>query len=266
MRAGDDVLPALRRADPGGACPDGTFTEVVTGDTVSHGKPHPEPYLTAAKLLGVHPEDCLAIEDSDPGTTSAVAAGCTGAGHPEPRAGQHRRAAGSTATRWPASTSLRSDGWDRSPSAVQELPVHDTRVDPMPLPIEDYALVGDRRTAALVGRNGSVDWLCLPRFDSSACFAALLGDESNGHWQLEPEGEYDVTRTYLGDTALLETTFTTDRRAGHAARRDAHQRPSGRPGAPGDRRPRHGADAPRVGRPLRLRQGPPVGVPGARQG
>ena len=62
----------------------------------------------------------------------------------------------------------------------------------MPLPIEDYALVGDRGTAALIGRNGSVDWLCLPRFDSSACFAALLGDERNGHWQLEPEGEYDV--------------------------------------------------------------------------
>ncbi len=79
----------------------------------------------------------------------------------------------------------------------------------MPLPIEDYAFVGDRGTAALIGRNGSVDWLCLPRFDSPACFAALLGDERNGHWQLEPEGEYDVTRTYLGDTALLETTFTT---------------------------------------------------------
>ncbi|GAA2119047.1 glycoside hydrolase family 15 protein [Nocardioides bigeumensis] len=79
----------------------------------------------------------------------------------------------------------------------------------MPLPIEDYALVGDRGTAALVGNNGSVDWLCLPRFDSSACFAALLGDEDNGHWQLVPEGEYDVQRSYLADTALLETTFTT---------------------------------------------------------
>ena len=56
--------------------PEGTFTEVVTGDSVSQGKPHPEPYLTAAKLLGVQPEDCLAVEDSDPGTTSAVAAGC----------------------------------------------------------------------------------------------------------------------------------------------------------------------------------------------
>ncbi len=56
--------------------PEGTFTDVVTGDSVSRGKPHPEPYLTAAKLLGVQPENCLAVEDSDPGTTSAVAAGC----------------------------------------------------------------------------------------------------------------------------------------------------------------------------------------------
>ncbi len=79
----------------------------------------------------------------------------------------------------------------------------------MALPIEDYALIGDRRTAALVGRNGSVDWLCLPRFDSSACFAALLGDEHHGHWQLCPEGEYDVSRRYVGASSVLETTFTT---------------------------------------------------------
>ncbi len=52
--------------------------------------------------------------------------------------------------------------------------------------IEDYALVGDHQTAALVGMNGSVDWLCLPRFDSAACFAALLGDERNGHWRIAP--------------------------------------------------------------------------------
>ena len=64
----DPVLAAL---------PPGLFDHVVTGDAVSRGKPHPEPYLTAARLLGVAPEDCLAIEDSEPGTTSAVAAGCT---------------------------------------------------------------------------------------------------------------------------------------------------------------------------------------------
>ncbi|GAA3307093.1 hypothetical protein GCM10020295_65050 [Streptomyces cinereospinus] len=52
--------------------------------------------------------------------------------------------------------------------------------------IEDYALIGDEQTAALVGRDGSVDWLCLPRFDSAACFARLLGDEQNGHWRIAP--------------------------------------------------------------------------------
>ncbi|MCW2845034.1 MAG: Trehalase [Nocardioides sp.] len=79
----------------------------------------------------------------------------------------------------------------------------------MPLPIEDYALIGDRRTAALVGRNGSIDWLCLPRFDSPACLAALLGTEDHGHWQIWPEGDYESERRYVGVSAVLETTFTT---------------------------------------------------------
>ncbi|WP_327175030.1 glycoside hydrolase family 15 protein [Streptomyces sp. NBC_01335] len=79
--------------------------------------------------------------------------------------------------------------------------------------IEDYALIGDLQTAALVGRNGSVDWLCLPRFDSGACFAALLGDEDNGHWRIAPEGttasDICTRRGYAGDSLVLETYWET---------------------------------------------------------
>ncbi|MEO7746244.1 MAG: glycoside hydrolase family 15 protein [Actinomycetota bacterium] len=75
--------------------------------------------------------------------------------------------------------------------------------------IEDYAVLGDLSTAALVGIDGSVDWLCLPRFDSPACFAALLGTPDHGRWLLAPEGEYTVSRRYVGDTFVLESTYTT---------------------------------------------------------
>jgi GH15 family glucan-1,4-alpha-glucosidase len=77
-------------------------------------------------------------------------------------------------------------------------------------PIEDYAMIGDRHTAALVASNGSIDWWCVPRFDSPACFAALLGDEENGHWQLCPVGDYEVSRAYVENSVALQTTFTTD--------------------------------------------------------
>ena len=77
--------------------------------------------------------------------------------------------------------------------------------------IEDYGLVGDLQTAALVSRDGCIDWLCLPRFDSGAVFASLLGDAENGHWTLQPEGEFrSPRRRYRGDTLVLETELETD--------------------------------------------------------
>ena len=79
----------------------------------------------------------------------------------------------------------------------------------MALPIEQYGIIGDTHTAALVGSNGSIDWLCLPHFDSEACFASLLGERSNGCWQIAPTAEYTVTRRYRPDTLVLETEFTT---------------------------------------------------------
>src|SRR5215216_3304365 len=77
--------------------------------------------------------------------------------------------------------------------------------------IEDYALIGDCQSAALVSRTGSIDWLCWPRFDSDACFAALLGTPDNGRWLLAPAGEIrSVRRHYRDETLVLETEFTTD--------------------------------------------------------
>jgi GH15 family glucan-1,4-alpha-glucosidase len=78
----------------------------------------------------------------------------------------------------------------------------------MPLKIEEYALIGDSKTAALVGRNGSVDWLCWPRFDSPACFAALLGTPEHGRWRIAPEDPpRRITRCYRPGTLVLETEF-----------------------------------------------------------
>ena len=81
----------------------------------------------------------------------------------------------------------------------------------MALPIEDYAMIGDCKTAALVGRDGSIDWLCWPRFDSAACFAALLGTPENGRWLIAPRcTPLDVTRRYRPGTLVLETEFQTE--------------------------------------------------------
>lgn len=76
--------------------------------------------------------------------------------------------------------------------------------------IENYALIGDCETAALVGRNGSIDWLCWPAFDSDACFAAILGTHKNGRWLVAPRDDVTrISRRYLGDTLILETRFET---------------------------------------------------------
>ncbi|QDP97721.1 glycoside hydrolase family 15 protein [Microlunatus elymi] len=77
--------------------------------------------------------------------------------------------------------------------------------------IEDYALIGDCRSAALVNRTGSIDWLCLPRFDSPSVFARMLGTDDHGYWQLAPTGRIlELTRRYLPDTFVLETTYRTE--------------------------------------------------------
>ena len=78
----------------------------------------------------------------------------------------------------------------------------------MALRVEDYALIGDTHTIALVGTNGSIDWLCLPRFDAPACFASLLGTGEHGFWDVAPRAEVlRTTRRYRGPTLVLETEF-----------------------------------------------------------
>ena len=77
--------------------------------------------------------------------------------------------------------------------------------------IEDYAIVGDLQTVALIGRSGSVDWLCLPRFDSGSVFSALLGSSEHGHWLIAPaSGGHATERRYREDTLILESEWQTD--------------------------------------------------------
>src|SRR5215470_7183385 len=76
--------------------------------------------------------------------------------------------------------------------------------------IEDYALIGDCDTAALVARNGSIDWLCWPRFDSAACFAALLGEPEHGRWLISPvDADFRIMRRYIDGSLILATSFET---------------------------------------------------------
>src|SRR5438874_13021031 len=76
--------------------------------------------------------------------------------------------------------------------------------------IEEYALIGDLQTAALVSREGSIDWCCFPRFDSGACFAALLGGPEHGRWLVTPARPAEATRRDRSDTLILETVFESD--------------------------------------------------------
>jgi glucoamylase len=97
-----------------------------------------------------------------------------------------------------------------APKGADFLPDQTFPIRDIPLPIEDYALIGDCRTAALVGRDGAIDWLCLPRFDAPACFAALLGGSRHGSWLIAPQhATPQVRRSYRGETLILETVFTT---------------------------------------------------------
>src|SRR5215813_9141652 len=99
---------------------------------------------------------------------------------------------------------MHASSWSQYPSPT-------LRTNPMMLRIEDYALIGDCKTAALVGRDGSIDWLCLPRFDSAACFAALLGTAENGRWLIAPKHpSLGVQRHYRPGTLILETEFQTE--------------------------------------------------------
>ncbi len=81
----------------------------------------------------------------------------------------------------------------------------------MSKPLEDYGLISNCLSAALVGKDGSIDWLCLPCFDSAACFASLLGNKENGHWKISPAEDYKISRRYIEESMVLETLFETSR-------------------------------------------------------
>ncbi|MBN8898394.1 MAG: glycoside hydrolase family 15 protein, partial [Rhodospirillales bacterium] len=99
---------------------------------------------------------------------------------------------------------------DNAPAAAENPRAQSSPQPPVARRIEDYALIGDCHSAALVSREGSIDWLCWPRFDSPACFAALLGNTDNGRWRIAPQAAPTrTTRRYRPDTLILETVFET---------------------------------------------------------
>ena len=88
--------------------------------------------------------------------------------------------------------------------------LHHPTADPDTLPIEDYGLIGNMRTAALVGKTGSIDWLCLPHFDSPSVFGALLDTEKGGCFSISMAGDYALRQVYLPDTNVLVTRFSSE--------------------------------------------------------
>ena len=124
----------------------------------------------------------------------------------------------------------------------------------MSLRLEDYALIGDTRTAALVGIDGSIDWLCAPRFDSAACFAALLGDDSNGRWRVAAKGMPRATRRrYLPGALVLETEWETETGVARVTDFMPVRGTHSGCGSPRSWHQRHGRDGDGARRPFRLR-------------
>src|SRR5213592_4605212 len=103
-----------------------------------------------------------------------------------------------------------SSNWRRRSKSSKSKSKRKNQVAQEKTKIEDYAFLSDTQTGALVSRDGCVDWLCFPRFDSPACFASLLGEKENGHWRFFPEEKVEtIRRCYRGETLILETEIET---------------------------------------------------------